>query len=179
MHKGESDMKYLKLSDIYIRESFANSIPKEEKIEECRKFWNTYHQQDRWIVVNNRHTLVDGYIQYLVLKENNIEVAEVHFSNKKKKKWVKKEKTYRETETTYIYGIHTNSNDHKERVWRIPNSWWNGWANTLNIGDMIWVNTKHGVAPIEITKIARLSECPISIPVKTVVRKMRNKEVIL
>lgn len=171
-------MKYLKLSDIYIKESFANSIPKEEKIEECRRFWNTYHKQDRYIVVNNRHTLVDGYIQYLVLKENNVEVAEVHFSNKKKGKWIRKEKTYRESKTNYIYGIHPNSNDHKERVWRIPNSWWNGWADSLNIGDMLMVKTKYGLAPIRITKIEKSNICPVGIPVKTVVRKIRNEEVI-
>lgn len=171
-------MKYLKLSDIYIKVSFANSIPKEEKIEECRRFWNTYHQQDRYIVVNNRHTLIDGYIQYLILKENNVEVAEVHFSKKKKKKWIRKEKTYRESETTYIYGVHTNSNDHKERVWRIPNSWWDGWTDSLNIGDMLLVKTKYGLAPIRITKIERSSTCPVDIPVKTVVRKIRNEEVI-
>lgn len=171
-------MKYLKLSDIYIKESFANSIPQKEKIEECRRFWNTYHQQDRYIVVNNKHTLVDGYIQYLVLKENNVEVAEVHFSNKKKEKWIRKEKTYRESETTYVYGVHPNSNDNKERVWRIPNSWCDGWADNLNIGDMLWAKTKYGLAPIRITKIEKLSICPVDVPVKTVVRKIRNEEVI-
>lgn len=165
-------MKYLKLSDINIKESFTNSTPKEEKIEECRRFWNTYHKQDRWIVVNNKHMLVDGYIQYLVLKEKNVELAEVHFSNKKERKWIRKEKTYREFETTYVYGIHPNSKDMKKRVWRVPNSWWNGWTDSLNIGDMMLAHTKHGLAPIKITKIKRLSRCPVDIPVKKVVKKI-------
>ena len=74
--------------------------------------------------------------------------------------------------------MHPNSKSIKERVWRVPNSWWDGWADSLSIGDMIWVNTKYGIAPIEITRIERSGECPVSIPVKTVVRKIRNEEVI-
>ena len=79
---------------------------------------------------------------------------------------------YRECNTTYIYGVHPNSNSTKERVWRVPNSWWNGWAENLNIGDMLLVKTKYGLAPIKITKIERLNECPVDTPVKTVVRKI-------
>lgn len=32
-------MKMIKLSDIKIKESFANSTPSEKKINECREFW--------------------------------------------------------------------------------------------------------------------------------------------
>lgn len=165
-------MKYLKLSDIRIKDSFASSVPREEKIDECRRFWNTYREQDRWIVVNNRHTLIDGYVQYLVLKENNVEVAEVHYSNKRKKKWFRKVKTYRECETIYIYGVHTNQKDNTERVWRVPNSWGKGWVDKLNIGDILLVHTKNGLAPIEITRIEKSSICPVEFPVKTVYKKV-------
>ena len=165
-------MKTMKLDDIKIKDSFENSVPKSEKMDKCRQFWNTYHKQDRWIVVNNRHTLIDGYIQYLVLKENNIEEAEVHFSNKRKKKWERKSKTYKECETTYIYGVHLNSKSTKERVWRVPNSWQNEWADSLSIGDVVLVKTRYGLAPVEITRIERLSECPVEIPVKRVIKKI-------
>lgn len=165
-------MKYMRLEDIKIKNSFSATTPKEEKMNECRQFWNTYHKQDRYIVIDNKNTLVDGYIQYLVLKENNIEVAEVHHSNKKKEKWFRKEKTYKERTTTYIYGVHPNSKDIEERVWRVPNSWWQGWVNQLNIGDMMLVHTKHGLAPIEITKIEISDRSPVDIPVKTVVRRI-------
>lgn len=159
-------MATIRLSDIKIKKSFANSIPREEKMGGCRQFWNTYHKQDRFIILNKRHTLVDGYIQYLVLKENNVDEAEVCFVNNKT------DNAYRKRETTYIYGIHLNSKSTKERVWRVPNSWWQGWADSLHIGDMMLVKTKYGLAPIEITKIERLSECPVEMPVKTVVRRI-------
>lgn len=181
-------MKYMRLEDIKIKGSFANSVPSECKMNECREYWNRTHGQDRYIVVDYDNFLIDGYIQYLVLKENDMYMAEVQVCDKKKNKWsrknrhIKKQKNgklnYRETETAYIYGIHPNSNDHKERVWRVPNSWWNGWADSLNVGDMLFVKTKYGLAPIEITRIERLSECPVDISVKTVVRKIRNEEVI-
>ena len=167
-------MKYMKMDSIKIKHSFAATTPKAEKLDECRRFWNTYHKQDRYIVIDNKNTLVDGYIQYLVLKEKNVEVAEVHHSNKKKEKWFRKEKTYRECTTTYIYGVHPNSKDIKERVWRVPNSWWQGWVDSLNIGDMMLVHTKHGLSPIRITRIEISDRCPVDIPVKTVVRKIRE-----
>ena len=179
-------MRYLKLSDIKIKNSFASSVPREEKMKECREFWNDNHMQDRYIVVDYNNVLVDGYIQYLVLKENNVEVAEIRVSDKKRKQYIRKNKeksaqrskrtNYKECDTTYIYGIHPNSKSIKERVWRVPNSWWQGWVNQLNIGDMMLVHTKHGLAPIKITKIKISDRCPVDIPIKTVVRKLKNEE---
>ena len=70
-------MRRMKLSDIKISEAFANSIPSEEKLNECRNNWNQCNRQDRYIVVNRENELIDGYIQYLVLKENNVEEVEI------------------------------------------------------------------------------------------------------
>ena len=64
-------MRRMKLSDIKISEAFANSIPSNKKLNECRNNWNQWNRQDRYIVVNRENELIDGYIQYLVLKENN------------------------------------------------------------------------------------------------------------
>jgi len=177
--------KIMKLSDIKIRESFAITTPKEEKMEECRKYWNDNHEQDRYIVVDCNNTLVDGYIQYLVLKEMGEDTAEIRISNKKKEQYVRKNKSiyqsikkanYRECETTYIFGVHPNSKSIKERVWRVSNDWWSGWTDSLNIGDMLLVNTKYGLAPIKITRIERLNKCPVDIPIKKVVKKLGRFE---
>ena len=180
-------MRYMKLSEIKIRESFLNSIPKEEKIDECRKYWSENHEQDRYIVVDHSNVLIDGYIQYLVLQENNEDMAEIRVASKKKKQYARKNinkkkcrsnkrTNYRECETTYVFGIHPNSNSTKERVWRIPNSWWSGWADKLNIGDMLLVKTKYGLVPIQVTRIEKMSECPVEFPVKTVIKKLGGFE---
>lgn len=76
-------MKTMKLSDIRIKDSYTATTPRKEKMKECRDFWNENHKQDRYIVVNHDGVLVDGYIQYLILKENGIADAFVKTASKK------------------------------------------------------------------------------------------------
>lgn len=169
-------MTQIKLSDIKIKESFTNTTPREEKMAECRKFWEMCNKQDRYIVVNKRGYLIDGYVQYLVLKENNVETAEIRVGNSKRKRWNRRNLKsmncagYKEQNTTYIYGIHPKDKSNTERIWRVPNSWI-GWENDLLPGDRIIVSTKHGFAPIIITKIVCLDKPPIQYPIKRVVMK--------
>ena len=172
-------MKKMKLSDIKISEAFANTIPKEEKLEECRKNWHENHRQDRFIVVNRKNILIDGYIQYLILKENNMDEAEVKISNKRRERWnrkpVKKNfvPQYRDELTTYIFGVHPYSENKKEFVWRVPKSWSElGWEDGLNISDEILVDTKFGIKPVVVTKIEVSDKCPVNMPVKRVVKRL-------
>ena len=122
-------MRTMKLSEIKISEAFANSIPNGEKLNECRNNWNQWHRQDRYIVVNPDNVLIDGYIMYIVLKENGIEEVEVKISTKRKKRWYRKNVKdwniphYRNETTTYVYGVHPYSENKKEFVWRVPKSW--------------------------------------------------------
>ena len=174
---GGGRMRKMKLSDIKISETFASSTPKESKMDECRYNWNTWHRQDRVIVVNHNNVLIDGYIQYLVLKENGVNEAEVKISNERKKRWYRKDVTkwentyYRHETTTYIYGFHPNAKEPKELVWRVPKAW-KGWENDLLPGDMILVDTKYGIRKIVITKIEWLDSCPVSMPVRRVYKKL-------
>ena len=168
-------MRTMKLVDIKISDAFANSIPSEKKLNECRNNWTQYNRQDRYIVVNPDNVLIDGYIQYLVLKENNVEEVEVKISTKRKKRWYRKNVKdwniphYRNETTTYVYGVHPNSKSEKEFVWRVPKSWSElGWEDGLNIGDEILAATKFGIKPIVITNIEITDKCPVNIPVKRV-----------
>ena len=178
-------MRRMKLSDIKISEAFVNSIPSEEKLNECRNNWNQWHRQDRYIVVNLGNVLIDGYIQYLVLKENNIEEAEIKISTRRKKRWHRKNVEgrnihhYKNETTTYVYGVHPNSKDTKTYMWRVPKSWTN-WADNIQIGDTIICSTKNGCAPVIVNKIEILDECPIDIPVKKVCdKKIRRNGIIV
>ena len=123
--------------------------------------------------------LIDGYIQYLVLKENNVEEAEVKISTRRKKRWYRKNVKdwniphYKNEATTYVYGVHPNSENKKEFVWRVPKSWSDaGWEEELFAGDKILVDTKFGIKPIIVTKIETLDKCPVNMPVKRVVRRL-------
>ena len=172
-------MRRMKLSDIKISEAFANSIPKDEKMQECRTNWKKWNRQDRFVVVDHDNVLIDGYIMYLVLKENNVDNVQIKISDRRKKRWYRKNVEdwtvphYKNEPTVYIYGIHPNSKSGKEFMWRVPKSWSEfGWEDGLNIGDEILVSTKFGIKPIVVTKIKISDKCPVDIPVKRVVKRL-------
>lgn len=169
-------MRKIKLSDIKIQDSFAKTMPKEEKMNECRQIWHTYHRQDRYIVVDYNNVLIDGYIQYLILKEQGVEEARIKISNKRKKRWYRKNikdwevPHYRNKEITYVYGIHSNSRCTKEYMWRVPKSWiW--FSENIQVGDMISCGTKFGCSPVIVTKVEVLDKCPVDFVVKRVASK--------
>ena len=175
-------MRRMKLSEIKIKESFSNTTPSEEKMDECRHNWRMYGKQDRYIVVNHNNELIDGYIQYLILVEHNEEYAEVKISHCRKNRWKRKNTKnwlvprYKDNPTTYIYGTHPNSKDVREYVWRVPESW-DGWVDNVQIGDTIMCATKFGYAPVLVSRIVVLDKPPINIPIKKVCsRKIRKNE---
>lgn len=59
------------ISQIRIKGSFKNSVPNDYKLAQCREYWSKHGFYLHDIIVNDKGYLVDGYIQYLVLKENN------------------------------------------------------------------------------------------------------------
>lgn len=113
--------------------------------------------------------MIDGYIQYHVLKENNIKKAFVKVFVKSRKCW----NSYKTKMTTYIYGIHLNQKQKKQYIWRIPKLC-KGWTRDLLHGNKILVNTKYAISPITITKIQRLDKCSVNFSVKKVVRKTKK-----
>ena len=168
--KGYKSMKRIKLDKIYVTQAFVNTAPSPEKIERCREYYKKNSVQAKPIVISKNGALLDGYIQYLILKENGAKTAVVIQKNRPVKKENVKEPTYRNTKTTYIYGIHPNSNCIKEFCWRVPASWGN-WADNLQIMDTILCSTKNGFAPVVVNRIEILDKCPIDSPVKKVARK--------
>lgn len=167
----------MKLSDIVITKDFVNSNPRQDKIDECRESYLKHGKLDRYIVVNQFNELIDGYILYLVLKENGVEEIPVKISNIRKRRWYRKKisRDYHVTETVYIYGKHYYQSANTfsdEYVWRVPfTKHREGWDKGLQVGDVIFVKTKKGKRPIVITKIITLDSPPIDLPIKTVVCK--------
>lgn len=163
----------IKLSDIIINKSFTETTPKEEKMIECREIWRYEGKQDRPIVLNKKNMLIDGYVMYLILMEHKEEYAEVTYSKKHNRRYEmlpKVKPSYKNTSTTYIYGVHPNSNCSKEFVWRVPASWGN-WADNLQIGDTVLCQTKFGFAPVIVTKIEVLDKCQVDFRIKKVAKR--------
>lgn len=60
----------MKLSEIKIPTDFESSKPNTSKYLKCENYYNKTGNQDRYIIVDENNVLVDGYIMYLVLKNN-------------------------------------------------------------------------------------------------------------
>lgn len=80
-------MKRVALSDIIINEPFASSKPRNGKMNRIRNYYSEYGCVDKPIIVNHRNILLDGYIRYLVLKENNVPYVEAEVIN-----WIPKKR---------------------------------------------------------------------------------------
>ena len=167
-----------KLSEIKITEEFSSMKPSNIKVQECRKFWAKNHKQDRYVVVNEEGYLIDGYIQYLILKENKVDEVEIQISNVRKNKWRRMGKdTYRNQLTTYIYGKHLGDEKKKTYIWRVPNSdGWDEFKSNINVDDMIFCYSKKRVAPVVVTEVVTTKNCPVIYPVNKVASREIVKE---
>lgn len=166
----------MKITDIIIAKSFLANTPSEHKMKECRDYWNKHHEQDRYVVINHENVLIDGYVQYLILKEKDVQDVEIRKSHQTRKKWrrkvndLDKKANYRYMPTTYIFGKHVHQATNKVYVWRVPHSW-EEWVDDLEIGDVVFVNTKYGMRPIVVQDIEFLATCPFQKCVKRIAKK--------
>ena len=72
----------IKLSSIKIPKSYAATIPSEKKVKTKRKKYRK--GKLRAITINTDGFLINGYINYLILKENNVEDVDVNIVDIKK-----------------------------------------------------------------------------------------------
>ena len=169
--KGIESMKKIKLSEIKITSAFENTTPNPEKVQKYREYYAENQKQSKPILLDYNNVLRDGYIQYLILKENGIEEATI--IRKKKHKRLKERKitsSYRKSETTYIFGTHPNSNCVKEFCWRVPASW-TSWAENVEIGDTVLCQTKFGFSPVVVSRVEVLDKPPVDVRVKRVAKR--------
>lgn len=170
----------MRLSEIKIPKSFENSTPNASKYATCEKYYEETGQQDRYLVIDQDSVLIDGYIMYLVLKNHGAEyamtkhilVSKYGYTYRKRNKYGKlvppeKVTTYKEKQTTYVYGKHPNNDNDKEYMWRIPNML-NGMGDELKIGDRIYCRTRFGVAPVIVTRVEKKDNLDSDMQVKKV-----------
>ena len=65
-------MKLIAVSDVIINERFTSTKPRPSKLNRIRNYYVEHGCLDKPIIVNRKGVLLDGYIRYLILKENNI-----------------------------------------------------------------------------------------------------------
>lgn len=160
----------IKLSSIKIPKSYAVTTPSEKKVRTKRKKYRK--GKLRAITINTDGFLINGYINYLILKENNVEDAEVNIVDIKKNDNSNVPESYRNTRTTYIYGKHPNDKSDKIYIWRIPNKEnWMKFSETVLPDDLIFCKTKFGCSPVIVQAIQTIDKCPVEFPVKKVLSK--------
>lgn len=168
-------MKKINLSEIKVPLYMAHTQPNPKKIAICKDYWLKHHEQDRYIVLNKDNEIVDGYVQYLVLKEIGLSsayIAKSQYANAKHNRLSDSDKSkiygHPEVERTYLYGIHPNNPNSKEYVWRIPDKWID---YDPKAGDLVYCKTKFGVSPVIVTKMERTNKCPVECFIKRVATK--------
>lgn len=157
-----------KISEIKISEDFASHQPSEQKVANKVKWIRKRERQHRTfckVVLDENGVLVDGYATLIAMEQ--LGYTECYCNVKKP--------SYRETPTTYIFGYHPNDKKKREFVWRIPRYMEESTFGTILPNDCVLCNTKFGIAPVIVTRIETLDECPVDMRVKKFVRKFDNK----
>lgn len=157
-------IKMVKIEDIIIPDEFAVTTPNECKMERYRNIWNERGGQVKNIKLDSNNVLNDGYIQYLIAKENGLTEVKCNICSKKY--------------TTYVFGQNLHNNTNKEYVWRIPKSeHWKEYTKAIQPDDIIFCYSCDKVAPIIVTRIEKLSNPPVKIKIKRVANQHVIKKV--
>ena len=159
--------EFMKVSDIQIPYSFKNSRSSAWKMDKYRNYWAMNHKQLKPIMVNQSGWLKDGYIQYLVLNENCVEIAEIE----RKIPAPREDPYYWHHRTTYIYAKHPDSSI--VYIGRVRNGW-EDFNKNVRPGDAVYVSTKFGVKEVEVVDVKTLDECPVFWRV----RKVASKKIV-
>ena len=139
----------MKLEDIIVPNLFLQHPPNPRKMKQCRLHYCD-NIIDREIVVDEFNTLLDGYVLYLVLKENGIEEFDVEVKNP----------------PLYIWGKHPNNN--KKYCWRIRDMRYQDACNYLY--KIAIVDTNKGLQPVNVREIFFSDKPPVDTEIKDVVR---------
>lgn len=152
-------IKCIKVSDIIITDDFKKTIPSPEKVDKRRAFFRKKEKFNKRILVDGDNRLIDGYIRYLILVENNIGYATVDVIDS----------NYHTAETLYVYGTH--SCNPKEYVWRLPAK---EFANKDEYvaGEKILVRTKYGAKVAKITRTLLSATPPETFRIKRVIKRI-------
>lgn len=118
------------ISDIIIPYEFTKTIPNISKVQRIREYFNVYNTIDEPITISSSNVPMDGYIRYLIAKENNMQlipciVNDENFTSKRPCK--------------YIAGKFDNGSEY---IWKICNKL------DVNAGDKVLVANKNGSAVV-------------------------------
>lgn len=135
----------MRLDEIKIPEIYLKTTPKQWKLDACREYFKEFGHIDRRVIVDENGVLRDGYVGYLVLKENGIADCDVVVNSKRQIKCPDK---------YYLFAVHEGCQ--KEYAWRIPKRL----LKVPRIGKFALVNTRNGMQWVRVQHIAQLAKRP-------------------
>ncbi len=141
------------------------STPNKNKVEKKRKDIENGNYSPIKLKKNNQ--LQNGYITYLILKEK---YGEDYLVDVEKEEDIS---SYKNRPTLYVYGKHPNPKNpkmNKEYVFRVKGNIIP--YKDLAAGEYVLVQTKYGLAPLQVTKCEILDRPPIEGRIKIVKRKI-------
>lgn len=154
----------MKLNDIMIQTRFMKQDPSLEKLCKCKRYYKKHKQLDREIVVDQNGVLLDGYVGYLVLRENGVSECDVRIENTCAA--LESECDYRYTKTTYIVGKHGNNPN--EYIWRIAKD--TILSDCIVLGSDVLVESQNGNKVVSVINMFTLNHPPVPDYVRKVLR---------
>lgn len=161
------NVKKILLAEVKVPKKFA--LPNEHKMCRCRKYFSKHGSVDQNIVINKDGVLIDGYVRYLVLKENNVKEVEAIIRENEYDTHLQ-HSDYRNTPTKYVFARHMPR--FKEYCWRVTDKTIN--LENLKEGSRIIVWTKEGRKIVKVTRIEILDKPPVNMSVKKVIKCLEN-----
>lgn len=155
-------MRTIKVSEIVVPNSFADSIPNEEKVSKIREYVEQQGKLDKPVVLNGK-VLVDGYIRYLMAVEKRMD--EIPYI---KALDYKREHPNEKIPLPFITGMFKQGR--KEYTWK------NDKGIPIQVGDRVLVNSKNKMTGsnrgvVVVTKVFE-SDSPSMLRHKSVVKKI-------
>lgn len=151
-------MKLVKLDQIVVPACFADTKPKEYKLDKVRRYIKEHGKLDKPILLHGNY-LKDGYVRYLVAKELGLEEVEcVNNSNVTNNKLIK-----------YVVGKFSDNG--KEYIWKVPP---HVKAN-IKAGDMVWVQVGNNKQAYTTVIKVDITEDTEFLKHKNVISKYRKK----
>ena len=141
----------MKLADITIPQRFQASPPSDRKLNVCRQYFKAHGALDRTLVVDSQGVLLDGYVGYLVLRENGIREYGVSCADKPR---------------IFIAACHEGNP--KEYYWCVTHR--TADVELLIPGAHALVQTKNGMQPVRITQVFTAVKSPRRGRIRGVIR---------
>lgn len=129
-YRTRSQVHNVRIEDIKIFPCFASSTPKAKKVEQKEWLYSQSGMSEFDIVLDRNNYLIDGYIGYLIAKENGLTHIPVRYGQRQ-----------------VIKAVHKAGG--KAHTWELPGML----INRVSVGDKVVVETSRGHRKVRVVSV--------------------------